>query len=62
MADPAGPIPVREPKRGKAFAGEARVMNGFFEISAAVSLVLLAAFLVAGVALPFVSTQRKVRR
>jgi hypothetical protein len=37
-------------------------MNGFLEISTAVSLVLMAAFLAAGVALPFLSTQRKARR
>lgn len=37
-------------------------MNGFLEISTAVSLVLMAAFLIAGAALPFVSHQRKARR
>ena len=62
MADPARPIPVREPKRARAFAGEARVLNGFFEISTAVSLVLLAAFLVAGAVVPFLSSERKARR
>lgn len=37
-------------------------MNGFLEISTALSLVLMAAFLIAGTALPFLPSQRKARR
>jgi hypothetical protein len=37
-------------------------MNGFLDISTIVALVLTAAFLVAGVALPFVSHERKGQR
>jgi hypothetical protein len=37
-------------------------MNGFLEISTIVALVLTAAFLVAGMALPFVSHERGEQR
>lgn len=62
MTDPRGPIPVREPKRAGPAPGDAGFMNGFLAITTAVSLVLLAGFLAAGVALPFISPERKDRR
>lgn len=37
-------------------------MNGFLDATTAVSLVLLAVFLVAGIAAPFLPAQRKDRR
>jgi hypothetical protein len=37
-------------------------MNEFLEISMVVSLVLTLAFLIAGTALPFISTEEKARR
>jgi hypothetical protein len=37
-------------------------MNGIVEIGTVVSFVLMAVFLVAGVALPFIAPERRVRR
>jgi hypothetical protein len=37
-------------------------MNGFLEVGTIVSVVLMAVFIVAGMAVPFVSHERKVRR
>lgn len=62
MTDPPGPKPVAEPKQPGGLCGEACVMNGLLDITTAVSLVLLAAFLIAGAALPFIPTHRKARR
>jgi hypothetical protein len=48
--------------RERPCRGEAGGMNGFLEISTAVALVIMAVFLAAGLALPFLPHEREGRR
>ena len=62
MADPPGPKPAIEPTPPGPGPGDSGAMNAFFDIGTAVSLAVMAVFLLSGAILPFLSHEKRPRR